>query len=248
MSHCPTCKESIISQTPSLIGKTECTSDCPEAITCQDIIPSNCVFYSGSNLSCSGVVFGDTVTVAINKLDAAICQGSTQKCRVSIDFNDTCCNYLGGKLIAGTGITITRNIDENTAGCKTLTISEGCNTWNDVGASSSSGTGNFRNGWVNTDPLGITIQKAQYSNVKGCTVKLRGLIKITSFNNSKIIILVLPASFVPPVIRRFSITVKAGLLFPAYIDIYPSGEVKLFGIPAKDIVELSLDGIFFETV
>ena len=68
MSNCPSCKESILSQTPSLIGNTLCNPDCPQDITCEDIIPSNCVFYSGATLTCpsgnTSVVYGDTVTVA----------------------------------------------------------------------------------------------------------------------------------------------------------------------------------------
>lgn len=248
MSHCPTCKESIISQTPSLIGKTECTSDCPEAITCQDIIPSNCVFYSGNNLSCSGIAFGDTVTIAISKLDAAICQGSTQKCTVSIDIKDTCCSYLGGKLIAGTGITIDRNIPENTAGCKTLTISEGCNTWNTIQASSASGTGRFRNKWQSIDPTGTTFQIAQYSDVKGCTVKLRGTVVISGYNSTKEVIAVVPNA--PTSVRRYNVNVLASSGFkPTVIDIYPSGEIKLFSVGGfSDSISVSLDGIFFETV
>ena len=256
MSHCPTCKESIISQTPFLIGKTECTSDCPEAITCQDIIPSNCVFYSGNNLSCSGIAFGDTVTVAISKLDAAICQGSTQKCTVSIDANDTCCNYLGGKLIAGTGITIDRNIPENTAGCKTLTISQGCNTWNSVGPSSSSGTGNFRNGWRNCTIGGLNYQPAEYSNVVGCVVRLRGVVTLRlSKNNCAYIVMVLPPAQCPSKIRVFSVNVfihpdeGCATIFPATLSIETGGNVVLrYATRVNENYSFSLDGLTFETV
>ena len=114
MSNCPTCKESILSQTPSLIGNTLCNPDCPQDITCEDIIPSNCVFYSGATLSCpsgnTSVPYGVTITEALNTMYQLICQNSTS-CTVSIDANDTCCGYLGDKLVAGTGVTITKNIE-----------------------------------------------------------------------------------------------------------------------------------------
>ena len=81
MSNCPTCKESILSQTPSLIGQTQCTQPCPPEITCVDIIPSNCVFYSGPTLSCpsgsTSVNYGVTITEALNTMYQLICQNST---------------------------------------------------------------------------------------------------------------------------------------------------------------------------
>jgi len=128
---CTNCKDSILSQTPYNIGTTKCTGDCPEAITCVDILPSNCVFYSGNNLSCSGIIFGETITSAINKIDSKLCDTQQDSCLLKISRNDTCCGYLQTKLLASSGITLTVG---NEGGCETLTIGTNPPTlvWNNI--------------------------------------------------------------------------------------------------------------------
>lgn len=128
---CTNCKDSILSQTPSNIGTTKCNGDCPEAITCVDILPSNCVFYSGSDLSCSGIIFGETITSAITKIDAKLCDTQQDSCLLKISRNDPCCGYLQTKLLASSGITLTVG---NEGGCETLTIGTNPPTmvWNNI--------------------------------------------------------------------------------------------------------------------
>lgn len=89
MANCPTCKESILNQTESLIGQTQCNDPCPQDIACEDIIPSNCVFYSGVNLQCSGIVYGDILTNALQKIEQKLCNVS-EKCFTwqTVDFDN----------------------------------------------------------------------------------------------------------------------------------------------------------------
>ena len=62
MSNCPDCRSPIINQTPTLIGSPICLPDCPANVGCADIIASPCVVYTGSNLACTGLNQGSTLT------------------------------------------------------------------------------------------------------------------------------------------------------------------------------------------
>lgn len=71
MSNCPDCKQSILSQTSTLIGNAECNPICPEEVTClEGSIPSSCVYYSGQTLPCTGVLYGNTISQAIQALSS----------------------------------------------------------------------------------------------------------------------------------------------------------------------------------
>lgn len=67
---CVNCKKSILSQTPSLIGEAKCNPNCPEDIVCQELLPSSCLFYSGSYLPCLDVDFGDRITDVIKSINS----------------------------------------------------------------------------------------------------------------------------------------------------------------------------------
>ena len=252
MPTCPTCKESIISQTPSLIGQTQCTTDCPEDITCEDIIPSNCVFYSGSQLICpsgnTSVDYGDTITVALGKMYDLICQNSTS-CTVAVTPDDTCCGYLGNSgLPAGSqGNKIrSQSLSINIAGndCQYLSIEEKPWSWTDA---------SLQNGWTNASGF-FAFQNAQYSNVKENIVRLRGAITKNSISGCTLQkIFTLPASRVPLRVRLFSINLilisnSCWRFSPAQIFIANDGTVNLLtgGGEFKNII-VSLDGISFET-
>lgn len=128
---CTDCKDSIISQTPSLIPGTKCNGDCPEEITCLDIIGSNCVFYSGANLTCSEINYGDTITEAIVKINAKLCEQDS--CGVKVTSTDPCCGFLESKIVAGVGISIIKQT-ANPSGCERLLISTdpGSLTWTNI--------------------------------------------------------------------------------------------------------------------
>lgn len=253
---CPTCKESILNQTKSLILETKCNQPCPQDIACEDIIPSNCVFYSGPNLSCpSGSVtvnYGDTITVALDKMFQLICQ-STDSNTVAVTSADTCPGYLFSKVTSSSlAITVT-----NPGGCEKLNIEEGCFTWNNV-LTPGSGDGRFLPGWSNFTVI-PDCQAAQYSNVKACTVKFRGLITFnsTTQNATAIPIFVLPLAFRPSKLRQFSVNFQiTSPSYPTYasglINIFPNGQVFLSFLNSLTPINvktafLSLDGIEFET-
>lgn len=86
MATCKSCNNNILSQTPSLIGETNCNQPCPPEIVCEDIIGSNCVFYSGPTVPCPStqtniVTNGQTMSQVIQLLAAQICNsGSGEKC------------------------------------------------------------------------------------------------------------------------------------------------------------------------
>jgi hypothetical protein len=251
MSNCPTCKESILSQTESLIGKTQCTQPCPPEITCVDIIPSNCVFYSGPTLSCpsgsTSVNYGVTITEALNTMYQLICQNSTSN-TVQITANDTCYGFLASK-ITSTSLDITI---ANPGACEKLNIEEKCWTWNTV-RKGSLGDGIFKLKWSSAP----NYQIVQYSNVKECVVKLRGTAKVSTYFSTQKTIFTLPFGKRPASTRRYSVHVSdpSGItpLLPrniGFIYIYAiTGDVVLelsqlltVAIP----VEVSLDGIEFE--
>lgn len=251
---CPTCKESILNQTESLIGQTQCNDPCPQDIACVDIIPSNCVFYSGPNLSCPSlnINYGDTITVALNKIFQTVCQSGGPT--VAVTSVDTCPGYLFSKVTSSSlAITVT-----TPGGCEKLNIEEGCPDWKNVGTPGV-GDGKFLPNWSNFTIL-PTSQVAQYSSPKGCSVKLRGLV---SFNSSTTfapgtVIFVLPVGFRPATFKRYSVNfnVTSPLNYPTilsgFIDISISGDV-IFSYSNTTIppfikgVIISLDGIEFET-
>jgi hypothetical protein len=249
MSNCPTCKESILSQTESLIGKTQCTQPCPPEITCVDIIPSNCVFYSGPTLSCpsgsTSVNYGVTITEALNTMYQLICQNSTSN-TVQITANDTCYGYLASK-ITSTSLDITVS---NQGACEKLNIEEKCWTWNTV-TKGSLGDGIFKIKWSSAP----NYQIVQYSNVKECVVKLRGTAKVSTYISTDKTIFTLPFGKRPASTRRYSIHVSepggTTPLLPrniGFIYIYNTGDVvlELFQLAVAIPVEVSLDGIEFE--
>ncbi len=249
MSNCNPCNKSILSQTESAIDKTQCTQPCPPEITCVDIIPSNCVFYSGPTLSCpsgsTSVNYGVTITEALNTMYQLICQNSTSN-TVQITANDTCYGFLASK-ITSTSLDITI---ANPGACEKLNIEEGCPVWNNV-LNSNSGDGRFLNSWTNADPTFLTIQRVQYSNVKGCSIKLRGSITRTKlWGGNSFVVFVLPNGFRPLKLRWFHATVdSAGSgLVPLTILIKPNGEVEITADPFTSAlgVTTSFDGIEFE--
>jgi hypothetical protein len=258
MSNCNPCNKSILSQTESAIGQTQCTQPCPPEITCVDIIPSNCVFYSGSTLSCpsgsTSVNYGVTITEALNTMYQLICQNSTSN-TVQITANDTCYGYLASK-ITSTSLDITIT---NPGACEKLNIEEKCwgpSPWNSV---------TFLEKWKNFSPYDPSNnwENVTYSNVKECSVKLKGTAYLSSGYNqiSNSHIFTLPIGYRPLKLRRFSINISRFVpnsltsLIPISIgDIWikPNGNVELLTSPfynsgSLNSITISFDGIEFET-
>ena len=154
MSNCPTCNSSILSQTPSLIGETQCTQNCPPETNCTDIYPAKCIYYSGSNLACTGINYGDSVDVALAKLDA--------KYGVRVNSTDTCCGYLADKIISDTLDITTETVD----GCPKLKLEVStvvsCRAYSDATLDLA---------WSNEDSL----NPVQYSEATNCEVEFKGI-------------------------------------------------------------------------
>lgn len=247
MSNCPTCKESILSQTPSLIGQTQCTQTCPPDITCVDIIPSNCVFYSGPTLSCpsgsTSVNYGVTITEALNTMYQLLCQNSTS-CTAKITAGDTCCGYLFDKF-SSSSLNITTVTNE--AGCQTLNIEETCYTWTEL----TTGNLGLASGWSWAQS---GFERPAVSNVKNCIVRLAGTMVKNIVNaplGAAITIGKLPVA--PENFRRFPIVITSpGAIpfIPSMLTISPTGEMTyLQTVPLQTPTKyvLCLDGISFET-
>ena len=246
---CNPCNKSILSQTPSKIGETQCTQPCPEEITCEDIIPSNCVFYSGSQLICpsgtTSVDYGDTITEALGKMYELICQNSTSN-TVQVTANDTCYGYLASKIISNS-LTITVS---NPGACEKLSIEQKCKTWTELTKANSG----LASTWTSAFALGF--EKPAFSNANDCIVRLAGTVfrqTITSFGD--ILIGTLPLGKRPNKTRRFTVNFTTSLpyplnIIPSFITILTNGEMYLnnpytFGVISNATV--SLDGISFET-
>ena len=240
MAECKDCRNGIINGQESLIGNPECHDNCGSETDCEGIQTySDCVGVNPA-LGCIDTPANTSLSDVLVALDTKLCQTQQSSCTVSVDANDTCCGYLGDKLITGTGVTITKNIATASSGCKTLTISTSCFTWNNI---------TFSNKWKNLDPSGTVFTLAKYSSTINCEVKLRGCVTLAGYNDTKSIIGILPV--VPPVLRRYSVNVLSGsTVIPTLIDVYPDGSIKLFTVTdlINKTISLSLDGISFETV
>lgn len=235
---CKDCKDGIIYQTRSLISNPKCNEDCPEEIVCEDIIGSNCVFYSGLTLACpSGnpeniVYYGDTLTQAITKLYGLVCQNSTSN-TVQVTANDRCYGYLASKITSSSlDISVT-----NPGACEKLNIEEKCWTWT---------AANLLNGFTNF-PSG---QPVEYSSIKECSVKLRGRFSRTTLSAGTHVIFKLPLNRAPQYPRVFSILTTSSILPTGlgFITVATNGDVTLSYSPlAAGSVIVSLDGIEYET-
>jgi len=134
MEECKDCRNGIINGQESLIGNPECHDNCGSETDCEGIQTySDCVGVNPA-LPCIDTSANTSLSDVLVALDTKLCQTQQSSCTVSVDANDTCCRYLGDKLIAGTGVTITKNIATASSGCKTLTISTNPATlvWNNI--------------------------------------------------------------------------------------------------------------------
>lgn len=134
MSHCTNCNDSILNGQVSLIPDPVCHDNCGTETPCEGIgTYTNCVTMNNA-LTCIGSISGVTLSSVLTMLDTKLCQVIAGKCIVGVDATDTCCKYLDEKLIAGTGVTITKNIATGSSGCKTLTIATNPATliWNNI--------------------------------------------------------------------------------------------------------------------
>lgn len=245
---CFDCLPGILNKSKSTIAAPIC-EDCGDyEVDCGGVVTLTPCVISNITLPCVGLDAGVSQSVINLAFDTKLCQVSTGQCTASISNGDNCCGYLSDKIVAGDGIEI-EVID--TDGCLTLSISETCYTWTPVTAKGTSPTGSFLKLWVNASSTGEDYQVAQYSNVKECTVRLRGTVINPSYHYlNDNVIFVLPSGLRPLHIRRFSVTViktSNATPFSGIIQINPDGSVILYSpYTSGESIIVSLDSIFFE--
>lgn len=247
MSHCTNCNDSILNGQVSLIPDPVCHDNCGTKTPCEGIgTYTNCVTMNNA-LTCIGSISGVTLSSVLTMLDTKLCQVIAGKCIVKVDDNDTCCGYLFDKLIPGTGVTITKNIDTEKKGCKTITIAaDECNTWTQLTKANLGLATGW--GWVG-DPY----EKPAVSSVKNCIVRLAGTVfkTVSAPLNAQVTIGTLPAGKRPSKYRRFPIVLTSSI-FPKFVSsmltIAPSGEMTFLMLGTSTTpYTLSFDGISFET-
>lgn len=236
---CVDCRESILNAQSSQIGLPNCADPCTTESDCNgQLIPSNCVF-SNAALPCIGTTVGTILTDILIATDIKLCQIKESTGTSNVTANDTCYGFLGAKIIAGDGIVTTVI---NPGACEKLQISEKCWEWNPV--IFKPGT-KWKNIYPTIDPTNH-FQTAEYSNVKECSVRLRGAITNTSAALESVIF-ILPAGKRPQYIRTFSVNVISGASFlPGFLYIQPTGEVSLVFNSPGGSGTISFDNIQFE--
>lgn len=246
MADCPECKDSILNNQTSNIANPKCV-DCDYEVDCEGITTSSACVTVNVALDCIDSEAGDTLTEVLQELDDKVCEAVGGTVKVSVSEPDTCPGYLEDKIIEGDGIEVTKVA--GVGNCQTLVISETCRTWTDV-LPLGTGDGKFQNGWFNADPGSNTIQVAQYSSVKECSVRLRGGIKKLVWDGGNTTIFTLPVGKRPEKIRWFHASADFGnSLEPATILIFPNGIVTIAlsnSITTSEGATSSLDGIEFE--
>lgn len=251
MENCPDCLNSILSQTPSLIGSTKCNTDCPTDIGCSDLLPSNCVYYTGNSLVCSNLTItnGQQLTDILGNIFTAIC-GAVVGNTVLVSSEDNCPGYLFSKITSDDfNITI-----KNPGKCEQIEINDNCWVWNTV-LGPGSGDGRFVNNFNNA---GTPFGNVRYSRPKGCIVRLSG-VSTKLFNStclSGLPIFYLPVLSRPLNTKVYSINIikvissGCSTYIPATIMVDLDGAVRLFSqINNTDLgfnFLIPLDGIQIE--
>lgn len=242
---------SILNKEVSQIAQPICQDECPTNVGCPDIINTQCIIYNGSLLSCLNIPTGATLNTLLAAIES-LCEATANpsNCKAKISSNDTCCGYLEDK-ITSSSLNITT---QNDGSCESITIEEKCWTWTNIGACCSSNDGTYKDGWSNQ---GTSTQIGQFSNVKECIVKLRGVAK-KRFTSpvTQSILFTLPTGKRPLQQRYFFINAAVtGGYFMLLLIVDPSGDVSInnsqsvpspIPSPFNSNVIVSLEGIQFE--
>jgi hypothetical protein len=108
-------------------SETPCPEEvCPDKnysdVNCVDTFPLKCAIWTGEPIECLGIENGDNGDIVISKIMAAVCDSviNSPDNLFRITEDDTTSGYFLDKVVAGTGITITKN---NAGGNETVTFS-----------------------------------------------------------------------------------------------------------------------------
>lgn len=108
-------------------SSTPCPDEvCPDVnyqdIQCATTFPLKCAIWTGEPIECLNIESGDSGDVVISKIMSAICDSviNSPDNLFRISAGDTTSGYFQSKVLAGTGIILTKN---NTGGNETITIS-----------------------------------------------------------------------------------------------------------------------------
>jgi len=245
-NNCTDCKSSILNSTTSTILAPACQEDCGESVDCNgEVIASDCV-YVNVPLTCletstrdrNSLYNNSKLTTVLQTIDAALCNSVEAGCQVKINAKD-CCDYLGNKVIEGSGVSIAE-VSYGSRGCKALQVSLDCPVWN-----SASLVPKFYN-----IP---TFQTVQYRK-SGCSVRITGAVLNGTYSAIAPKIFTLPAGYIPAtkkVFNAFAFISGAQKVMHGLITIETTGDVKFTALDAPaisnvDIKVLPLE-ITFET-
>lgn len=251
MKTCKDCAQPIYNTQKSSVSNPACQGDCPEEVYCNgEFVYTDCVKVNVA-LSCIDSAVNATLTSVLQAIDSKLCQINESNCTVKVSATDQCCSYLQTKLVAGAGITITKNSDRQA--CETLTIASNPATlvWNDLPLST-----NF------VTPSATIIgswQKPQYSNVDSLgriwfrgtfTCKTGYTLSNGAGNTANLLATAMPVGYRPQAIRMLfsgratnSPSMSLELIFAPNGMIYVSNNTS--GIfDSKGLV--SLDGFYID--
>lgn len=253
MSDCTECADGYNKKKTS-IGSTKCNDECPTSTNCgDDILFTDCIFLSGSNLSCIGSNNGDTLTSVLSKIN--------NKYGVRVTSNDACCGFLFDKIVSD---TLTKSVVVE-SGCQKLKLEVNADggaceelEWVDLELESPFVSGS--NIEYDGGEIGIVFdfgesQEVQYaSDPCNGKVYMRGIFEVPSgvtLDYPFTLVATLPGGFRPQKTRMLPI----GLFATGDNDLWvtmvimPNGEIYISSTGAATVIPswISFDGFSFET-
>ena len=231
-----------MNQQSSIISTPLCAPICTPNLGCADPIYTQCTYYTGNNLLCSGIFTGDDLTTALGKIDAQICSliPASGKCTVQVDANDTGCGYLNDKIQT---TTLVKSIN-NPNSFESLQLEDRPWLFQNVtlqgGAVTPAG--------VNFSPVRVGTRQGYPTTNNLLEVRFHGQLVAPNTVNGPVTIFTLPPSIRPLTTKYYNgySNLNPNSLALYFIVIYPTGAVTLLTSPAdSNSVIVPFDGINF---
>lgn len=235
-NNCSQCQVSILNNQSSIIASPICTPICPTIQGCTDIVYTNCIQYTGPNLSCIGVFNGYNLNAVIASINTTICntQPPSGWCNVYASCTDPCPSGLVNKI---TSSTLNVNLSTNgITSCQTVQIED--KPW--VFYNSILNTGFITPTGSNFSPLRFGV-KCGYPTTgsPNCNttittsyleVRFHGQVQVNStFTIAPQVVFTLPLQYRPPTTKYYSgyTNLNPSSVGPYFIVIYPNGNITL---------------------